>query len=320
MAERHLNFVYKLDGNVAEVDIFKLAPTLLALGELIQDSNKELNPGGRQIGVNVKPFREGSFIVDLTIFPGSNFQQLIDLLTPHSLEEVKTLLEIIGLIGGGVGATYIGAVKVIQKLHGRPKMIEEIKPGEFRYTAGDDNSLTVSGPVHQLLSNSSITQNIFKVYGTPLEDIPSVQDVATYLDGDQSTRVEVTRDEVPILREFANPSSLPLLGSPEIVKEHLHPDVYLNPKRGSFDGDPRDWSFRRGDEIVTATIKDRDFLDRCEKGEYRLNAADLLIVDLLEKQKVVGTKVHKPTYEIVKVKDYIKGVVQQELGLGEQSN
>ena len=183
MSDRHLNFVYKLDGDVKEVDIFKLAPTLLALGELIQDSNKELNPVGRQIAVNVKPFREGSFIVDLTIFSGTNLQHVIDFLTPHSLEQLKTLLEIIGLIATGtVTATY-GAVKAIKKLGGRPKSVEEIKPGEFRYTAVDDNSFTVTGQVHQLLSNSSITNNIYKIYGGPLQDIPSVEDVATYIEG-----------------------------------------------------------------------------------------------------------------------------------------
>jgi hypothetical protein len=57
MAESHL--VYKLEGDIREVDIFKLAPTLLALGELIQDSNHQLFPDGRDIAVNVKPFRKG---------------------------------------------------------------------------------------------------------------------------------------------------------------------------------------------------------------------------------------------------------------------
>lgn len=132
MAERHLNFVYKLDGNVAEVDIFKLAPTLLDLGELIQDSNKELNPGGRQIGVNVKPFREGSFIVDLSIFSGSNFQQIIDILTPHSLEQIKILLKIIGLIGDGT----FGAVKAIKSWRSkRSKSFDERASGPTCWSA-----------------------------------------------------------------------------------------------------------------------------------------------------------------------------------------
>lgn len=314
MPDRHLNFVYKLDGNVKEVDVFKLAPTLLALGELIQESNREVYPEGRQISVNVKPFREGSFIVDLTLFSDSNLQLIVDLLTPHSLEQLKTLLEIIGLISTGAGAITIGAVKVIRLLKGRPRAIEEIKPGEFRYTSIEDKSITVSAPVHRLLSNPSITNNIFKIYVSPLDDLPSVTDVSTYLQDDEAGKVEITRDDVPVFREFVNPSLLPI-DIAETVKETIHKDVYLNPKRGAFDGDPRDWSFRRGEEIITVTIKDRAFLENCMIGEYRLNHTDLLTVDLLEKQKVIGTKVIKPAYEILKVTNYIKGAQQQEFDL-----
>jgi hypothetical protein len=56
MPERHLNFVYKLEGDVTEVNVFKLAPTLLALGELIREGNRQINPGGREIAVNVNRF------------------------------------------------------------------------------------------------------------------------------------------------------------------------------------------------------------------------------------------------------------------------
>ncbi|MGO9864508.1 MAG: hypothetical protein ACLPLR_12925 [Terriglobales bacterium] len=142
MPDNHLNFVYKLEGDVNEVDVFKLAPTLLALGELIQESNRELYPEGKEIGVNVKPFHEGSFIVDLSMFHQSNFQQLLEFFTPHSLEQLKTLLEVIGLISGGAAGTTIGAVKVMKYLRGKPKTVEEIKPGEFRMSV-DDRSITV---------------------------------------------------------------------------------------------------------------------------------------------------------------------------------
>src|SRR6266496_2242428 len=112
MPENHLNFVYKLEGDIREVDIFKLAPTLLALGELIQESNRLLHPEGNEIGVNVKPFREGSFIVDLSMFPHSHLQQILEFFTPHSMEQLKTHLDIIRLTAG----EKYGAVKAIKFL------------------------------------------------------------------------------------------------------------------------------------------------------------------------------------------------------------
>jgi hypothetical protein len=313
MPENHVNFVYKLDGDVQEVDVFKLAPTLLALGELIQESNLEVNPGGRQIGVNVKPFREGSFIVDLTIFPQTNLQQVLDLLGSQSAEQVKRLLEWIGLITGSGGI--VGVVQLIKWLKGRPKAVEELKPGEFRYTAGDDKSITVGGPVHQLFSNSRITNHIYNVYGAPLEDQPSVTDIKTYVEGKAETEVVFDRSEVPAVREFMDPSAKLTSGN-EIVKEHIQEGVFLNPKRGSFENDPRDWSFYRGrgrNDVITATIKDKAFLQDYADGKYRLLSSDLLTVTLLERQTVEGTIVKKPVYEILRVTNYIKGPEQNNL-------
>jgi len=306
MPENHINFVYKLEGDVADIDIFSLAPTLLALGELIQESNRLLYPNGREIGVNVKPFREGSFIVDLSMFPTTNLQQLLDFVTPHSLEQLKTLLEVIGLIGTGAGVTTVGAVKAIRFLRGKPKSVEEIKPGEYRLTTIDDRSITVDGPVKTLLSNSSITTNIYKIYGVPLESQPNVKDVKTYLKEDEAGAVQIERHEVPSLREYASPSPLPTEPK-ETVKETLHPGVFLNPKRGAFGSDPRDWSFWRGEEVLTATIKDQNFLSQVEHGEIRLNKSDLLVVNLLERQRLKGTEVQKPTYEVIEVTQYVKG-------------
>lgn len=309
MPENQINLVYKLDGEVSEIDVFQLAPTLLALGELIQESNREINPGGRQIGVNVKPFREGSFIVDLTVFPQSHLQQFLDLIGTHPVDQVKTLLEWIGLIAG----TPFGVVQLVKWLRGKPKLVEGVGPGEFRYTASDDRSVTVTGQVHQLVSNPNITNNIYKVYAAPLEQRISITDVKTYIEDHQESEVVITKDEVPALREYvanADPAR-----DNEVVKEHIHHDVYLNPKRGAFDGDSRDWSFRRGGDIVVATIRDRGFLDKCATGEYRLNHSDLLIVDLLEKQRIQGTIVMKPAYEILRVTSYVKGPEQTVLDL-----
>jgi hypothetical protein len=303
MSESHL--IYKLEGEIKEIDIFKLAPTLLALGSLIQDSNRDLFPEGRNVGVNVKPFREGSFIVDLTLFSPTHLQQLMDFLTPHSIEQLNSLLQSIGLVSTGIGTTTIGAIQAIKWLRGKPKAVEEIGPGEFRYTSQDDRSITVRAPVHTLLSDSNVTQNIYNIYGPPMTDQSAVDDVKTYLEGEEEAAVIVGREEITAIRDFVTPPEI----SPEaeITKETMHQGIFLNPKRGAFGNDPKDWSFWRGDDIITATIKDKEFLSRHASGEIRLNESDLLTVDLLERQRVAGTKVLKPTYEVIRIIDYKKG-------------
>lgn len=312
MAENHLDFVYQIRGEIKEIDVFKLAPTLLALGELIQDSNRELNREGPEIAVNVKPFREGSFIVDLILFQSSNIKTLLDFLTPHSLEQLKTLLECIGLVSGGATGATIGAVKAMKYLGSKPKTAEEVKPGEFRLTTADDRSITVDRSTHVLLQNSTITNNILKIYREPLESQLNATSVATYLRGVDSSIVTTDRGDIPAMKEFVSPSEIPP-AEKETVKETVHNDVYLNPKRGAFGDDPKDWSFYRGEEVITATIRDKEFLQKYVNGEIRLNQSDLLTVDLLERQRVKGTLVQKPTYEVLKVKNYEKGYTQSSL-------
>lgn len=311
MPESHVNFVYKLDGDIKEIDVFKLAPALLSLGNLIQESNRELNPDGREIAVNVKPFRPGSFIVDLVIFPGTNFQHLFDLLNSHPAEQIKNLLEWIGLTAGTPPGFY-GLVRLLKWLKGKPKSVEPVEPGQVRYTNNEGMSITVDQRVHQLFANTTITNNVYTVFATPMEEQSSITDVKTYIDGNDKSEVRVDRSEVPALRESVHPSRLPQ-DMAESINERTYTNVLLNPKRGAFGGDPKDWSFFRGDGIITATIRDKDFLAKCESGEYRLNQADLLTVDLLERQKIRGTQLQKPTYEILKVTHYQKGEAQTSL-------
>ena len=205
MPNDHVNFVYELEGDITEVDVFKLAPTLLSLGELIQDSNRQINPDGRQIGVNVKPFRQGSFIVGINVFPDSNLQQLLDIFDLHRVQQVKQLLEWIGLIAG----TPIGAVQLIKWLRGKPKSVEEVTPGQFRYTAADNRTITVDGRVHTLVSSSTITNNINNVFVVPLEQLPEINDVKTFIEDEEGSAVTVSKDEVPIMREYLTPHVVP---------------------------------------------------------------------------------------------------------------
>ncbi|MBC7929270.1 MAG: hypothetical protein H7Z38_01785, partial [Rubrivivax sp.] len=109
------NFIYELGGDVGEIDVFELAPTLLSLGQLIQEANRTLYPQGQEIAVNVKPFKQGSFIVDIVLFP-SHLQQLIDLIQHTSPEQIKHLLESLGIIATAAGAGTVGVLDVIKKL------------------------------------------------------------------------------------------------------------------------------------------------------------------------------------------------------------
>jgi hypothetical protein len=306
-----VNFIYKLGGDLGEIDVFALAPTLLALGQLIQEGNRTLYPDGKQIAVNVKPFREGSFIVDVSLFPTEAIYPILALAKDIPPAQILAVLGFIGIAKttGLVARTTNSVLDVIRKLKGKPSKIEELKPGEVRYSS-DNNSITVNGEVHQLMQNPQITQNIYNVYGKPLEDT-KFEDVESYLESEpEDMRMVVTREDLPALKSSATVTPLE-----EQTKERILTDVVLNPKRGAFEGDGASWSFHRGDDVITATVRDQKFLRAIELGEIRPNHSDLMTVTLKETQKVIGTKVKTPKYEIMEVADYKVGARQMRIDL-----
>ena len=45
------------------IDVYDLAPALLGVANLINLAHKEIYPGQDDLGVNIKPFEKGSFLV-----------------------------------------------------------------------------------------------------------------------------------------------------------------------------------------------------------------------------------------------------------------
>lgn len=319
---KKMDLIYRLEGPDIEkgIDVFELAPMLLSIGELIKESNKTLNPEGKEIAINVKPFDKGSFIVDILLFSQTNLQQLLEFIQDTSAEDIENLkeaLRVLGIIAGGLVPYTL--IKLIKFLKGKtPIKIEKIGPNEFRFFSNDTNSVTVNLKVNKLYLNPKIQQNIYKVYGVPFEK-EGIDKIESYLPEDiENTKVEIEKKEFPYFKTYANSE---ILGVSEIVENTSI--VFLNPKRGSYEGERTSWSFRKGnnrEDIIRVTnIRDEGFLSQIKEGEIRLHHGDLLKVELLEKQKIVGQIVQSITYEILKVLEYKKAPEQKSLLEDEES-
>lgn len=306
-ASEHVHLVYALEGDVRSVDVFSLAPTLLSLGRLIQDSSRTLNPLGEELAVNVRPFRAGSFVVDVVVFAQTAEGQGMLATGLIGAPAIIQTLRAIGLIADAKET----AISLLKKLRGQKKQPVEIEPGEYRYTVGDGN-VSVSGNVHQLVQNPTIVQNIQNVYGTPLAD-PNISAVKSFLEGREvETEVRVEKDD---LSELGLPSTAPLDRALSVVSNTT--TVLLNPKRIALDGEGRNWSFNRGDHILTATIRDADFLRRVSSGETRLGHTDVLKVELQETQRIEGGKI-RASNEVLRVLQHIPGT--PDLGFGAEES
>ena len=301
---KHLNLIYKLSGTEEKIEtglsVFDIAPILLSVGELIRKSNQILYPEGREIAVNVKPFRQGSFIIDIVIFAHNKFRDLISFVNQEEVEQVKTLLEWIGIICG-TSASLCGLIRFLK---GKPKTIEQLTPNEIRYTGEDNASITVPREVHQLFQNCNIQTIAYHALGKPLEQEGIVK-VETYLENENNERVVFGLEEAQYLQNYSL-AEIPSIDLEETVVSPMK--VYLIPKRGSFDGDPRQWSFRMGETVITATIKDESFLKKCKEGDIRPNHTDILYVDLIQKIKKINGRFNTGSivFEVEKVLDYQK--------------
>jgi hypothetical protein len=299
-----VDFVYRIEGD-NQLELSELIPILTSLGELIQEGNRVAYPDLPDIAISVKPFEEGSFEIELLLSPGA-MGTLFTFIQAGGVQKIAEVLSNIGLVATNAKTAYTSLLELYKKLKGeQPKEIKEVEKGiRYEVTTQDGDILQINGPVQNMYQSSVIAQNLTLVYNEPLRKATRKK-VQSYIKSERKeTLVEFTQEDMPALLE-AKP--LELLQSSQTEQEVEHTNVvFLRPKRGSFEGESSKWSFRKGGrqgEILQVNIKDQDFLNKLESGEYRLSANDVLKVELKERQKLVGSDL-RTTNEIVKVLEY----------------
>lgn len=309
-----VNLIYRLEGRIEDgVDVFDLAPLLLSIGEIIQEGNKVLFPNGKDLAVNIKPFKEGSFIIDIALLHKDLLQAILDFtLNPsNDAENIKELLKALGIIGG----EGVGLVQLVKFLKGKIPSLIQLKDGRFIIFNFENKKISIDQSVHKLYTNPVIGQEINRIGKIISTD--NIEKVESYIREERGAGgTEIRKEDAEYLKQYTP-------GKMEQQEKTIENKVvvFLNPKRGSFEGEGNSWSFRKGghrEEIITATIKDNDFLKQIESGRVRLVHTDLLKVEMLEKQKVIGNEVVSVTNDILKVIDYVESPKQIELFGGKE--
>ena len=302
-----VNLIIKLEGPAIEegLNLFDLAPSLLAIGTIITEANKTINPEGREIAINIKPFEKGSFIIDLYLFAQTNFDQILSFISSDYAEQIKTLLEWIGLtiaIGGGGK----GLIQLIKFLKSKPQNVEKLSSGDIRYTNKDGQSFTTNEKVNKLYNNCVIQNNTYQGFGKLLQQ-KGINEINTYIKGDIKSLETIKKEDVEALKNYSEIS-----GEENIINES-ESVIFLKFKRGSFDGDGNNWSFRIGNKnIIVAVVKDDIFLKKVKSGEIRPNHKDTFEVILKTKQKIKNEELIT-SYEIMKVLKYTEAPKQMNI-------
>lgn len=311
MNKNRTQIIYKLDGIAAEdgVDVFEISPILMHFGELIRNANNVLGYE-EKIDVKVKPFREGSWITDF-IIQHSHTEHLLNYLKS---DDGKDLVLLMSFLGFTVRDGITGLLGILRFTKGEVSNYFKNENGDkITYISPTGERLEVTMAEHRLVQSPIIQNNYYNCTVAPFEKFPSTTAVSFSPNEDTKNEQRITKDDKDFIEEYAKQELL------EDVEDNITTlsGVYLKPKRGSYSGEEKAYSFIMGDNNILwpVTIDDEIFLNKMRSGELRLYSEDVLKVNLEINQKKDATNKVITNYSIIKVTDYIKYEKPKQLGL-----
>jgi len=304
--KNHVDLIYKIEGDFSEgMDVNELAPLLLSVADLIRQSNEILKVTDRDIVVQIRPIKEGSFLMDIGIFASNNFQQILDGVNNEQIQNVKELLEIIGLTRTEfVGPASISLFSLIKWLNGKPKKIEKNEDG-VTFTNQNGTQINVTGGVVNLFMSKDIQKSVSKALVKPLEDPRATAIRTGEKNASHDEYVEITRDDVESFKQYTDAS----FEEPEKVVTVS--EMYLTVKTLQFESNS--WKFNIDEGLSKwMTIEDEVFLKKVENREEPFYNGDIMRCAVETSTVIRDDKPHK-TYVIKQVLEHKSAKRPQKL-------
>jgi hypothetical protein len=277
-----------------EMDVRDLAPALLAVGDLLEETNKTIYGDVAKVNVNVKgSFKTGCFQVDFTLVQTLSSQINAFLNTREGVSTVA-LLSILGLNA----INSFGLLPFIAWVKNRNiKKITKIGHGKSTVEI-DDEKKEVEDKVIDLYRNIKVRKSIEIIIYQPLQ-VQGVDKFAVKYKKDIFTVKDEQKDYYK---------------TPEIKDEPLGDEtrqVFLTALSISFVDDNK-WRFSDGNVSFFASVKDETFLKQIQENRDGFFKDDIFEVKLREKQWLSDTGI-KTEYEVVKVLNHRSAAKQIKL-------
>lgn len=298
MSEANMTLVF--DGpsvDDGEIDVQDLAPALLAMGELIQAANQEINGNRAQISVKVRATAEGSFEVDLALIQSflENTKILFDFAAENKdgIAAANELTELLFKFVGGTVTMGGGLFALVKFLKGR-------KPDKIEHNSGDvhihigDNHFVTNQRTIQLAESVAVREQAKKSISSLTKN--GIDKIKVKRSGHDD--LEVSKSEVGYF-EY------------EETEEELADEtrtMTLQIISLSFKEDNK-WRVTDGGEPFSATIEDSTFLNKIANNEIAFSKGDYLVCEVRE-QQFRSSKGLKKERSIIEVKDH-KPAAQQ---------
>lgn len=282
-----------------EMDIRDLAPALLAISDVLDESNKIVYGDRTKVLVNVKgSFKTGSFGIELSVAQ-LPIDQLVSLFDSDGANAAANLLQILGFIipGGGLIGFLLWLknrkIKTIENVDDT-KTIIEVENEEEKYEANPT--------IIALFSNVKVRTSIQKVIAEPL----SREGIDTFTIKQNGQETTIKSED----KDYFRLSEIP----DELLRDQER-EVILTVVTISF-AEGHKWKFSDGNVEFYATISDKDFVDKVQSNKDGFFKDDIFKVKLREKQWISDTGL-KSDYEIVKIIEHRSGAKQIKLPFAE---
>lgn len=301
MSEAYFSIAY--DGPALSngtMDVRDLAPALLAIGQLFDAGNAALNGDSAQIRVDVKASDHGSFEISFQVFQTLG-QQIVGLLSGDGVTAAIHLKEL--LVTGSCAAG--GLIWLVKWLRGsKPDRIEKVDAQHARITFGGE-SFVVPLKLLRLHQDIAVRDAVQKVVEEPLKK----DGITEFKVIDRKTVVEsVNQDESHF---FAKPEVEEV-----VVLESTHRAAFSIISL-AFKEDNK-WRLNDGNNQISATIDDEDFINRVDRNQVSFSKGDILVCDVHVTQKEIQGAL-KTEYVVKKVVEHKRAARQFPLLIEDSS-
>lgn len=302
------SFWIKYDGEALAdhtIDVEDLAPALLALPTLIQETNRIVNNDDARISVRIQAPTAGSFEICFSVSSDATAAR-VDLFDSPGVSALTNTTNLLwwGMSGGA------------EMTDGLVSFVRFMKTGRVTRTTPiddilveietDTDSIKIPQTVWELYQSEKVRAAFYQVL-KPLgnEGVDKVE-----FRNQAGQTAEVTREEA----RYYWPQSEQMESFEEFPPRETFVNVVLLWFR-----DGNKWRFSEGGNEWWAEIKDQDFIESLLKGEQNISANDYLKVRLKQTQTRHGSVIHSD-YEILNVLEHKKVPQQMQLSAAKRSS
>lgn len=289
-SEASIRIVY--DGEALRsgtMDVRDLAPALLALSDLFDETNKVLNGPDRAIHLRIRhDIKRGSFDIGLQVLQ-TWASKIVEMFAGDKASSAANLIEILGFAAGAS----IGLFKLIKWLKNRPvKRVELLDDGNVRLVV-DGDELVITHSLAKVFSDLGIRRAL-AAFLAPLsrEGIESFQ--AKTADGEIVD--QVTSPELPA---FEPPP--PVETAPQQITVNTFKQTYTLVSITFKDGNK--WRVSDGQNTINVTIEDSEFLQKVNSHDISFAKDDILRCEVRQVQTLAADGL-KTEFFIARILDH----------------